>query len=73
MVELLSVTKKVAVTCTTGMACGLYENAITVHSFAGLKSSRMNANDVVKSIMGRDACLTLWKTADVVIIDEISK
>ncbi|CAB4036725.1 ATP-dependent DNA helicase PIF1 [Paramuricea clavata] len=36
LVELLSVTKNASVTCTTGMACGLYDNAITLHSFVGL-------------------------------------
>lgn len=73
VVELLSITKNISVTCMTGMACSLYDNAITLHSFAGLKSSRMNVDAVIKLIKGREACLSRWQTTDVFIIDEISQ
>ena len=73
LVELLSVSKNVAVTCTTGMACGLYDNASTLHSFVGLKSSRMNVDAVVKSIKSRHDCYSRWQTTDVLIIDEVSQ
>ena len=56
LVEFLTVCKNVAVTCTTGMTCGLYDDALTLHSFVGLKSSRMDVDVVVKSIIGRHEC-----------------
>lgn len=55
------------------MACGLYDNAVTLHSFVGLKSSRMDVDAVVKSIKGRETCYSRWQTTDVLIIDEVSQ
>ncbi len=73
LVEFLTVCKNVAVTCTTDMACGLYDDALTLHSFVGLKSSRMDVDAVVKSIKGRQECYSRWQTTDVLIIDKISQ
>lgn len=46
---------------------------ITLHSFVGLKSSRVNVDAVVNSIKGREECYSRWLTTDVLIIDEISQ
>ncbi|CAB4042252.1 ATP-dependent DNA helicase PIF1 [Paramuricea clavata] len=47
LVSYLSATKNVAVTCTTGMACDLYEKASTLHAFAGIVNSRMNVYELI--------------------------
>lgn len=74
LAEILNVTRKVVITCTTGMACGLYDHsAITLHSFAGLLNARMNVEALVNSVRSREACLSRWKTTDVLIIDEVSQ
>jgi ATP-dependent DNA helicase PIF1 len=44
LLKFLKQAMNVAITCTTGMACTLYDNARTLHSFAGLarKLSRLS-------------------------------
>ena len=42
--------KSVKITCTTGMACLLYDEAMTIHSFAGIKDSSLNVDALVTSI-----------------------
>ena len=74
LANILKVTKTVAITCTTGMACRLYNNeAMTLHSFAGLINARMSVEALIESICSRESCLQRWKTTDVLIIDEVSQ
>ncbi|KAK3743861.1 hypothetical protein QZH41_005259 [Actinostola sp. cb2023] len=51
IVKLMEKTKAIVVTCTTGMACKLYENAKTLHSFAGLRNGRRDIDALVSSVM----------------------
>ena len=71
--NIMSLTRKVALTCTTGMACKLYDSAITIHSFAGLINARMNVETLIKSVHSKESCLTRWKMTEVLIIDEVSQ
>lgn len=40
VVSILKQTKQVTITCTTGMACSLYDDGMTLHSFAGIQNSK---------------------------------
>lgn len=71
--EILKQTKNVKVTCTTGMACSLYEEAMTIHSFAGIHNTRLNVDALVTSILSRDNCKQRWIETDALIIDEVSQ
>ena len=73
LVKLLSINRNVAVTCTTGKVSGLYDNALTVHSFVGSKSSRMDVEAVVQSIKDREECYNRWQTTNVLVIYEVSQ
>ena len=73
VVSVLQQTKHVKVTCTTGMACSLYDDAMTLHSFGGIQNSRMNVDSIVSSIMSRDTCKRRWLETDVLCIDEVSQ
>ena len=73
VVSVLQQTKQVKVTCTTGMACSLYDDAMTLHSFGGIQNSRMNVDSIVSSIMSRDTCKRRWLETDVLCIDEVSQ
>ena len=73
LVSYLAATKNVAVTCTTGMACNLYENATTLHAFAGIVNYRMNVDELLVYIRSRESCLARWKNTDTLIIDEVSQ
>ena len=65
--------KTLVVTCTTGMACSLNEKSMTLHSFSGLKNSRLDLNALILSVTSNDECLKRWQSTDVLIIDEISQ
>ncbi len=73
VVNVLKQTRQVKVSCTTGMACSLYDDAMTLHSFAGIKNSRMNVDAIVSSFMSHDACKCRWLETDVLVIDEVSQ
>ena len=73
LVKLFSISRNVAVACTTGIASGLYDNALTVHSFVGSKSSRMDVDVAVRSIKDREECYNGWQTANVLVIYEVSQ
>ena len=73
LVNCLCGTKNVAVTCTTGMACQLYDTVTTLHSFAGLINSRMNVDELIVSVRSRESCLARWNTIEILIIDEVSQ
>jgi ATP-dependent DNA helicase PIF1 len=73
VVNILKQTRQVKVSCTTGMACSLYDDAMTLHSFAGIKNSRMNVDAIVSSVMSQDACKCRWLETDVLVIDEVSQ
>ena len=55
------------------MACNLYENATTLHAFAGIVNYRMNVDELLVSICSRESCLARWKNTDTLIIDEVSQ
>ena len=65
--------KNVKITCTTGMACSLYDEVMTIHSFAGIKDSRLNVDALVTSIRSRESCKQRRIETDCLIIDEVSQ
>lgn len=71
--NILEQTKRVKITCTTGMACSLCDDAMTLHSFSGIQNSRMNVDSLVTSVLSRDSCKRRWIETDVLIIDEVSQ
>ena len=73
LVKLMEKQKNVVVTCTTGMACTLYNQSMTLHSFAGLRNSRLNMDALVLSVTSNAECLKRWRSTDVLVIDEISQ
>lgn len=73
LIKLVDRQKNVAVTCTTGMACSLYLNSQTLHSFAGLKTTRLDINALVLSVISNEVCLKRWQSADLLFIDEMSQ
>ena len=54
------------------MACSLYDDAMTLHSFSGIQNSRMNIASLVTSVLNQDSCKRRWTETDVLIIDEVS-
>ena len=57
-----------------GLLLVQYDNALTLHSFYGLRSSRMDVDAVVQSIKGcREECYNRSQTTNVLIIDEVSQ
>jgi Cdc6-like AAA superfamily ATPase len=73
VVSILKQTKQVTITCTTGMACSLYDDGMTLHSFAGIQNSRMNVDSIISCVMSRDTCKRRWLETDVLCIDEVSQ
>ena len=73
LIKLMQRQKKLAVTCTTGMACSLYLNSQTLHSFAGLKNTRWDLSALVLAVTSNEASLKRWQTAEVLFIDELSQ
>ena len=75
IVEVMSM-KKVhfACTCTTGIACTLYEecSARTIHSFAGIGQCRGSKEELLRNILCNADCVSRWREIDVLFIDEIS-
>ncbi|CAB4037363.1 ATP-dependent DNA helicase PIF1, partial [Paramuricea clavata] len=67
--------RNVKVSCTTGMACSLYEEAMTIHSFSGMKNARLDVESLVTGIMSQESGCThkRWVETDVLIIDEVSQ
>ncbi|XP_033725340.1 uncharacterized protein LOC117315301 [Pecten maximus] len=67
--------KSVHITCTTGIACANFSNAMTIHRWAGIDDGRYSSKEIATLIKEtpkhRDTLERLMK-ADTLIIDEIS-
>ncbi|XP_067668320.1 ATP-dependent DNA helicase PIF7-like [Haliotis asinina] len=63
----------VAVTCTTGIACAAYENAMTIHRFCGIKDGRHTMQELRQYLDAEDSITAVRiRQVDTLIIDEIS-
>ena len=75
MYELASMnsSKKTAVCAMTGCAALLLEcNAKTLHSWSGIKLAKGTKEEVVKSVLFNKFALKSWKSAQTIILDEVS-
>ena len=70
--------KKVQLTCSTGIACSVYDarfNAITLHKFSGIDDGRHEPSDIVSVIKNTpkyDNVIKNIMSTDVLIVDECS-
>ena len=65
---------EIACTCTTGIACTLYErcSARTIHSFAGIGQCRGSKEMLLRNVLANNECVRRWRETEVLFIDEIS-
>lgn len=65
--------RKLACTCTTGIACTLYGHipAKTVHSFAGIGQCRGTKEHLLRNALLKETCVERWRNTDVLFVDEI--
>ena len=67
--------KTVAVTASTGIACLLHENAMTIHKWSGIGDGRFSPdilrNVICKNVHYRDVCERI-KNTDILVVDECS-
>ena len=65
---------KYVCTCTTGIACALYEecSAQTIHSFAGIGLCRGPKEEILRNIMSHEECVKRLRETYVLLIDKIS-
>ena len=70
--------KKVKLTCSTGIACSVYDtrfNAMTLHKFSGIEDGRHEPNEIVSVMQNNpkyDSVIKNVMTTDVLIVDECS-
>lgn len=73
--QLVACGKRVAVTCTTGIACTNFPQAIqaqTIHSFSGIKDARGTKERILSTVQNNQSALQRWRDTDVLAIDEVS-
>ena len=65
---------EIACTCTTGIACTLYErcSARTIHSFAGIGQCRGSKEMLLRNVLANNECVRRWRETEVLFIDETS-
>ena len=65
----------VAVTATTGIACTLYDNAMTLHKWSGIGDGRYEKHTILDKVLHFPEYADVRKritTTDVLIVDEVS-
>ena len=74
ILEVLSKKKiEIACTCTTGIACTLYERCSwTIHSFAVIGQCRGSKEMLLRNVLANNECVRRWRETEVLFIDEIS-
>ena len=70
VVSILSQTKHVKVTSSTGMSSWLFDDTSTLHSFSGIGICREGKEEILKRIEQRQDKLSAWAALDVLFIDE---
>lgn len=73
--DFFKASKKIFVTCTTGIACKnlpSYLQPTTLHSFAGIKECRSSSYTLLEQVKRNSDAIERWKNVDVLIIDEVS-
>ena len=57
------------------MACSLYDEAMAIHSFSGMKNARLDVESLVTGILSQESSCTQqrWVETNVLIIDEVSQ
>jgi len=65
--------KNVSVCAMTGCAAILLNcNARTLHSWSGIKLAKGDPNKIIASVISNRNCIKAWKSAKVLIVDEVS-
>ena len=67
--------KHVFITCSTGIACTIYPNAQTLHSWAGILDGRYNHQKTLNLVLNDEKYLNTLQNirqCDCLIIDELS-
>ena len=68
-----SINKNIPVCAMTGCAAVLLEcNARTLHSWSGIKLAKQSTDIVVASVLKNNNALKAWKSAQGIILDEVS-
>ena len=70
VISLLKSCKRLQVTSSTGMSSLLFDDARTLHSFAGIGICREGKEEILKRIEERKDKLTSWSSLEVLVIDE---
>ena len=73
--QLSGLGRKVQITCSTGIACQVYKNALTIHKFAGLLDGRFGPDEICNVLQNNrkfDEVLRNVKSIDTLIVDEVS-
>jgi len=66
---------KVACTCTTGLACTLFDedlDAKTLHSFSGIGTCVGTKEHILENVLNNENVVRNWRETEVLFIDEIS-
>ena len=67
--------KKIFVTCTTGIACKnlpSYLKPTTLHSLAGIKEGRSSSYSLLEQVKRNSDAVERWTNVDLLMIDEVS-
>ena len=70
VISLLKSCKRLLVTSSTGMSSLLFDDAKTLHSFAGIGICREGKEEILKRIEERKDKLTSWSPLEVLVIDQ---
>ena len=70
VISLLKSSKRLQVTSSTGMSSLLFDDARTLHSFAGIGICHEGKEEILKRIEERKDKLTSWSSLEVLVIDE---
>ena len=70
VISFLKSCKRLQVTSSTGMSSLLFDDARTLHSFAGIGICREGKEEILKRIEERKDKLTSWSSLEVLVIDE---
>ena len=72
-VEILSLSKRVQVTSSTGISSTFFKQARTLHSFAGIGICAEEKDALMKRVLSKPATVQEWRDLDCLVIDEISQ
>ena len=68
--KIKSLGKKIQVTSSSGISSLLFDNAMTLHSFAGIGTCRWDKNEILAQVLQQREKLQRWIDIETLIIDE---